>query len=429
MKRRHFINSFSALIGGAILSKPGMSTASPLPLKEQIQSINDEAKFWQIIKKQFNFPKGYTYLNTGGIGAVPTLVLNEVNNYMNEDQIHPKPGHDHEEWDAVKEKCTFLLGPNCKKEELALISTATEGINIVINGLPLKKKDEIITSYHEHAALHIPLLNRMQRAGIVIRTFRPEFKNGLANVEKIQNLVTKKTKLIFLSHITCTTGQIFPLKEIGELAHQKSIYFAVDGAQAAGGRPFDVKDSNVDFYTFSGHKWTVGPKRTGVLYVREDLLETVRPITMGAYSDGGFDILKNELKLNPTAERYEYATQNPALFAGLKRSVDFVGTIGLQKIQDHNEKLAEMFYAGLKDIPGVQILSPLEKKYRSSIISFKIKDKDFRKVAGFLTEEKQIRVRVVPEAQVNGIRVSFHVYNNEEDVEKVLNEITNFLNT
>ncbi len=428
MKRRQFISSFSALVGGALFSKPGISPASPIALNEQLKNVDHEAKFWQIIKNQFNFPKGYTYLNTGGIGAVPTLALNEVNNRMNEDQIHPKPGHGIEEWNAIKDKCTFLLGPNCKKEELALVSTATEGINIVINGLPLKKKDEIITSFHEHAALHIPLLNRLQRDGIKIRTFRPDFKNGLGNVERIKNLITKRTKLIFISHITCTTGQIFPLKEIGELAREKSIWFAVDGAQAGGSMPIDVKGSNVDFYTFSGHKWALGPKRTGVLYVRMDLLDTLRPITMGAYSDDGFDILKNELKLNPTAQRYEYATQNPALFHGLKRSVEFINTIGLKKIHKHNKELAEKFYSGLKELPGVQTLSPDEEKYRSSIISFKAKDKNFRKIASYLTEEKEIRVRVVPEANVNGVRVSFHVYNNEEDVLRILKEINNFLN-
>jgi selenocysteine lyase/cysteine desulfurase len=427
MKRRKFISSFSALVGGALLSKPDIAAASRLPLNEQIKNAGNETKFWQIIKSQFNFPKDYTYLNTGGIGAVPTLVLNEVNNSMNEDQVYPKPGHDYEKWNSTKEKCTYLLGPGCKKEELALISTATEGINIVINGLPLKKKDEIITSFHEHAALHIPLLNRMQRDGIKIHTFQPDLKNRLGNVERIKTLITKRTKLIFISHITCTTGQIFPLKEIGKLAREKSIWFAVDGAQAAASMPIDVKHSNVDFYTFSGHKWTLGPKRTGVLYVRKELLDTLRPITMGAHSDNGFDILKNELKLHPTAQRYEYATQNPALFHGLRRSVDFVNTIGLKNIQKHNKELAEKFYSGLKEIPGVKILSPEEKKYRSSMISFKLTDNNLGNIGSYLTEKKRIRVRGVPEANLNGIRVSFHIYNNEEDVEKILREINNFV--
>jgi selenocysteine lyase/cysteine desulfurase len=246
-------------------------------------------------------------------------------------------------------------------------------------------------------------------------------------VDRIEKLITSRTKLIFISHITCTTGQIFPLQEIGELAKAKGIWFAVDGAQAVGTMPMDIKNAHVNFYAFSGHKWTLGPKRTGVLYVQNDLLDVLRPVTVGAYSDDGFNILKNELKLHPTAQRYEYATQNDALFYGYEKGAEFVKTIGLEKVRKHNRALAEKFYAGLQEIPRAEILSPEEEKYRSSIISFKIKDKSFQDVGSYLTEKKRIRVRGVSEANVNGTRVSFHVYNSGQDVEKILTELKNFL--
>lgn len=423
MKRRHFINSLAALLGSAVLSDTNSIFAGDLSFNEKIKTAIDDPSFWKIVKQQFNFSKDYVYLNTGGIGAVPNLVLNEVNNRMNQDQIKPSPGHNLKNWNTIKENCAALLSPDCKKEEVALVSTATEGINIIINGLPLKKNDEVITSCHEHAALFIPLLNRLQRDNIVIKTFKPDFIKGLGNVERIESLITKRTKLIFISHVTCTTGQLFPMKQIGQIARDKRIWFAVDGAQAVGSMPLDIKKNNIDFYAFSGHKWTLGPKRTGVLYVKQGLLDTLRPTTTGAYSDDGFDILKQQLKFHPTAQRYEYATQNDSLFFGLQRAVDFIKTIGLARIQTHNKILAEKFYQGLKEIPRVQVLSPEEKKYRSAIISFKIKGMEFRKIGSFLTIEKNIRVRIVPEANVNGVRVSFHVYNNENDVEKILTEL------
>lgn len=425
MKRRNFINSIGALFGGTFLLNTKLSSAPNRPFYEQIITAPDDVALWKIVKQQFNFPKDYVYLNTGGIGAVPALVMNEINNRMNKAQIQPRAGHHENSWNSIKEQCTGLLSPECKKEELALVSSATEGINIIINGLPLRKNDEVITSLHEHAALNIPLLNRLQRDGIRIKTFNPDLMEGLNNVNRIESLITKRTKLIFVSHITCTTGQLFPMKEIGQLAKDKRIWFAYDGAQAVGAMSLDITDSNIDFYTFSGHKWILGPKRTGVLYVKEKLLDTLKPVTVGAYSDDSYDILKKELKFQPTAQRYEYGTQNDTLFFGLQRAVEFIKTIGLERIYAHNRELAEKFLSGLKEIPNVEIFSPTEKKYRTSIISFRIKDMHFRKIGLFLSKEKNIRIRIVPEANLNGIRVSFHIYNNEDDVERILKELKN----
>ncbi|MFC1564337.1 aminotransferase class V-fold PLP-dependent enzyme [candidate division KSB1 bacterium] len=424
MKRRSFIGSIGALTGGLILGNTGLSLAGKPDYKNALKYAIDEESFWKTVRQQFVFPDDYIYLNTGGIGALPSFVMNHVQKSTFEDERHPSPGHDHRKWDEVKEICTGLLGPGVKMEEIALVSTATEGINIILNGLPLERGDEVITTTHEHPALHIPLLSRMQRDGIKIKTFEPDLESAQGNVERISDLITRRTRLVFISHVTCTTGQNFPLKEIGELTKDKGLWFALDAAQAAAQMPMDVKNWNVDFYTFSGHKWTLGPKRTGVLYVREDLLDTLRPITVGAYSDGGYSINDMTLKFHATAQRYEYATQNAPLFYGLGKAAEFVQTIGLNKIWEHNQKLAEKFCSGLKDIPGIEILSPQEKKYRTAMITFRSTVKAHSEVSAHLSRNS-IRTRGVGEAGLNGIRVSFHVYNNEEEVDKILAEISN----
>ena len=213
MKRRQFINSITALSGMlATNSFPAFSDNSDLNLN--INNLETGAESWETIRKKFIFPEDYTYLNTGGIGAVPEFVVADVANDTREQQIYPRPGHDHNRWEDVKEKCAGILGTSCSKDEIALTSCTTEGINIILNGLPLEKGDEVITSMHEHPALHVPLLNKLKRNGIVIKTFDPDFKNGLSNVDAIEKLISKRTKLIFISHITCTCGQNFPIKEI-----------------------------------------------------------------------------------------------------------------------------------------------------------------------------------------------------------------------
>jgi selenocysteine lyase/cysteine desulfurase len=241
----------------------------------------------------------------------------------------------------------------------------------------------------------------------------------------IRELITPKTRLIFHSHITCTTGQVLPLAEIGKLARERNILYAVDGAQAAGTMPIDLKAMGIDFYACCGHKWMLGPKRTGLLYVQKDKLPLLHPSTVGAYSVASHNLLKGEINFRDTAGKFEYGTQNESLFNGLKTAAEFLLAIGLDKIRDHNRSLAEQFYQGLKKIPHAVILSPAEEQYRSSMITFKLDNKDFQETANYLTNDKRIRVRVVPEAGMNAVRASFHVYNQDFEIERILDEIRN----
>ncbi len=422
MKRRNFIGTIGSITGTAMLRGNLRADNESVPAIGNIDFDGSDDDFCELLRKHFLLPDDYIYLNTGGIGSVPTTTLENIRSNMELQQVYPQPGHDQDKWLNIKKITAKLLGHGCKYEEIALTGSATEGLNIIINGLPLNRGDEIITSTHEHPALHIPLLNKMQSDGIRIRTFEPDLRNGIGNVSRISKLISDRTKLIIISHVTCTTGQIFPINEIGKLAKNMGVWFALDGAQSVGSTAVSVKESGVDFYAFCGHKWLLGPKRTGGLYVKKELLNVLRPATVGAYSDAGYDITNGTLTLQPTAQRYEYATQNDALFEGLAKSIDLINTIGFKRLFKRNKRLSEMFYSRLRDIPKVKLLSPEEDIYRSSIITFRIDGKDYREVAGELSDRK-IRVRVVPEAGLEGIRASFHIYNNAKEVETVADAI------
>jgi len=166
----------------------------------------------------------------------------------------------------------------------------------------------------------------------------------------------------------------------------------------------------------------MAPKRTGFLYVRQGLLDTLRPTTVGGGSTEKYDIFKNEMVFQPTAQRYEYGTQNDALFFALGTAVDFVQAIGLERIWSHNHPLAERFYRGLLEIPGVEVLSPEEKTYRSAMISFRMKAFDHKKINEHLAKDK-IRFRSVTEGGLNAIRVSFHICNTDDEVTRILESL------
>jgi selenocysteine lyase/cysteine desulfurase len=422
MKRRNFFKTIGGLTGGLLLSTSTSAFTSAEDFKKSCCGINLDNKFRKLLRKQFLLPRDYTYLNTGGLGASPYMVTNIVKKMMDREEAYPNASHNEKDWLNFKEKCAAIMGKNVSKDELAFTSTATEGINIIVNGLPLNKKDEIIISTHEHVALKIPLLNRQKNDGIVIKTFEPDLQDAEGNVKRIEKLITKRTRLIFTSHITCTTGQIMPIKAISRLAKSRGILFALDGAQAIGHMPIDIAESGVDFYAYSGHKWIMGPKRTGVLYIRKDLLDTIRPITVGAYSTIKSSMEKQHIELHPTAQRYEFGTQNEALFCGLAEAVDFIDTIGIPNIQRYNRSLAESFYEELKKIRDVEIISPTQKEYRSAMISFRMKNLTSDKIC-YPMDKKRIRVRNVTEHNIGGVRVSFHIYNSQADINRLIDEL------
>jgi cysteine desulfurase / selenocysteine lyase len=424
MNRKNFLTALGVITGGT-LAGFGKPLTGEKSISSALMSYNDQ-DIWKMVREEFSFPEGYVYLNTGGIGSVPRHVRSLVSDEWFKLETNPTPGHDLTRWNALKKDVAALFGETVDATEIALIGSATEGINIILNGLPFQKGDEIITTLHEHPALNIPLLNQAKRKGVILKTFDPDRKSGLNNVRIIGDLISKKTKLIFVSHRTTTTGQLLPVKEIGDLAKSKNIWFALDGAQAPGSMVIDVKGWNVDFYTFSSHKWMLAPRRTGVLYVTKEKQDIVSPATVGAYSDNGYNIKDGTLNFQQSAQRYEYGTQNELLYFGFHASLRFINAIGIQNIREHNEALSERFYSEIEKIGGCELLSPVERKYRSSMITFRIAGKTLNEVTGAMGKDN-IRVRPVGEADLNGIRVSFHLYNDQNDADKAVASIKKFL--
>jgi selenocysteine lyase/cysteine desulfurase len=426
MNRKNFLTTISVAAGGALSGffKPGNSSLS----SPRSSFSSDEDALWEVIRQEFGFPEGYVYLNTGGIGSVPRNVRSFFNDAWAQLEMNPTPGHDLNKWNNIKKNIIPFVGKSVDPAELAMIGSATEGINIILNGLPLERGDEIITSTHEHVALYIPLLNQIKRRGVAVKYFEPDMEAGLNNIRRVSDLISKKTKLVFISHRTTTTGQLLPVKEIGELVKSKKIWYALDGAQVPGSMNIEIKDYNADFYTFSCHKWMLGPRRTGVLFVKKEMQDLLAPVNVGAYSDNGMNIKEGTLEFQSSAQRYEYGTQNELLFSGLNESMKFINSVGLKKIQEHNELLSEKFYGDLKKESGSELLSPAEREYRTSMITFRIPGKTINEISGAMGKDN-IRVRPVSEAGLNGIRVSFHLYNNIDDVQRAVNSIKNLAKT
>ncbi len=425
MKRKEFVQSLAGAIAGMAGAESFLKLSSQPPnlsgafADARSRSIDPgDENFWSVVRDQFPLTRERAYFNTGGLGASPYVVIEPVKRKMDELEAISEVGHTEEIWTAVKAKAARILG--AEPAEVTLTSCATEGINIVVNGLPLKRGDEVITTTHEHVGGILPWLARQKLDGIVLKPFEPSTKSREENLESIASLITNRTKAISVSHVTTTTGQELPVKEIAKLAKEKGLWYFLDGAQVPGMKPLNVKEIGCDFYAASGHKWLLGPKRTGLLYVRKELLDTVRPIFVGAYSDNGFDLMTGKIEFHPTAQRYEYGTYNVPLMVGLGAAIDFLQTIGMENVWKRNQALSTRVYDGLSEIRTVEILSPPEASDRGAMITFRMTNRKIDKVQAFLAEKYKLRTRFVGEANLNGLRISTHIYNNFEEVERLI---------
>lgn len=416
MRRRAFLKSAGAL-SGAFLSSPG-ADAAPQSAAPALPDPQDTG-YWGAVRALFPLPAGFAYLNTAGLASSPSPVTDTVKAWMDREEANPAPGHDEQDFARIRSACAALLGPSCSGDEIALLSTATEAINAILNALPWQAGDEVITSTHEHAALAIALLHKARTHGIVIRTFEPDLESEAGNAGRIDALVSPRTRLIFVSHITCTTGQVMPIDAIGRLAADRRLVFALDGAQSWAHMPFDLGASGAHYYAASGHKWLLGPKRTGVLWVRRDRVAGSVPAVVGAYSDASSSLADRTLVLRPTAQRFEYGTQNDALIYGLEAAAAFISRIGLERAWRRNLALTERTRAGLARMEGVRILSPREMSARSAILTFEVDGRDNRQVAAELVR-RRLRVRSVTEGRLNAVRASFHICNDDSEVDRLL---------
>ncbi|NBQ71254.1 MAG: aminotransferase class V-fold PLP-dependent enzyme, partial [Nitrosomonadaceae bacterium] len=303
-----------------------------------------------------------------------------------------------------------------------LTHNVTEGINIACWGLPLKRGDEVILTTHEHVGNAVPWLNRQKVHGIVVKVFKPG-ATAEQTLSRVKKLITRKTRAIACPHIPCTIGQVFPIKEICALARSKGIYSVIDGAHGPGMLMMDLHDMGCDTYASCSHKWMLGPKGTGFLYVRKDFQDTLQTYNIGAGGDDGWDMLSDPPTLKKyaaSAHRYYGGTQANGLYAGVVAAIEFLDTIGMQNIHNRIQALGKYTQNRLLEFEGkVEMLTPTEDISRCAVNAFRIKGLEYTKFYDKCAQAK-IRIRSVPENGINCSRVSTHIYNSKQDIDQLI---------
>tara|TARA_B100000700_G_scaffold175925_1_gene194357 strand:+ start:3422 stop:4642 length:1221 start_codon:yes stop_codon:yes gene_type:complete len=314
------------------------------------------------------------------------------------------------------------------KDEIIFTKNATESINLVASTFGqqnINKGDEIIITELEHHSNYVPWHYLRKSRGAVIK-FAPINEDGDVIIDKLKSLITSKTKIIAVTHVSNVTGTVVPIKEIVEIAHQKNIPVLVDGCQSAAHIKIDVKDLDCDFYAISCHK-VYGPTGVGVLYGKKKWLDKLPPYIGG----GGMinEVKKDEISYAALPEKYEAGTMPTAEVVAFNESIKFIQQIGIQNIMNHEKQITDYALEKLKKINSVNIIG--NPKNRTGVISFVIKGIHPHDISTIVDEDgvairaghhccQILHERLKLPATA---RASIGIYNTKEDIDIFCNSI------
>jgi len=326
-------------------------------------------------------------------------------------------------WDArVKVKRFVGAGTG----ELVFTKNTTEAVNLVARGLPWRKGDRVVTTLLEHHSNLLPWMRVRDRHGIDLRII-PSSADGTLDMADLEREITEGTRLVAVTHASNVLGNVVPVREIAGICREQGALLLVDGAQSVPHFPVKVGELGCDFLCFSGHKM-LGPTGTGALWMRRPEIE---PLLLGGGAIEQVTATGYTLAEGPA--RYEGGTPNIAGAIGLGRAVVYLEALGMEAVQGHEQALTRQMIEGLSGIDGVQVFGPGATAERIGVVSFTVRGMHPHDVAHLLDEEADIMVRsghhcCMPLMTRLGtpdgtVRASLHCYNNEDDVERLVDTV------
>ncbi|HVB76106.1 MAG TPA: aminotransferase class V-fold PLP-dependent enzyme [Ktedonobacteraceae bacterium] len=371
----------------------------------------------QRIRQEMPATTAHIYLNAGTFGPLPVCVTHAMQERMQQELQNGRLGAAGYEtmsiiYASARNAAAHLL--HADVDEIALTDNTGEGLNIISNGIDWHEGDEVITTNHEHYSLVSPLYQLRDRYGIVIRVADIGEKGDIPVLKQVADLVTSRTRLISLSHVSWMTGAVLNVSEVGYMGREWGIPVLIDGAQSAGAIPLDMHALNIDFYAIPMQKWLCGPDGTGALYARRDSLSYVKPTYVGYFS------IKHEegsdWELLDTAQRFEVGGRQTASLAGQVAVLEWLDQLGYQWIYERIATLSTYAYHALQDIPGLFMLTP--RAGESGLIAFRLSGKGDAEVVKYLNEKHNIYIRNIP--STHALRVSTGFYNTEEEIDTLV---------
>lgn len=358
-------------------------------------------------------PPGVIHLNTASLGATPRSVLDQTLDAWRKLESEPvamayyqTPETVLSAAERVRASAAAFLG--CDADELLITRCTTDAMNTVAQGMRWTAGDRVLTTDQEHHGGSLCWEHMARLHGVVVDrvTIAIDEHDTAAIVRRFADAITPRTRVISVSHVITTTGLRMPIAELSAIARARGLLCVVDGAQAVGAVPVDVKALGCHAYASSGHKWLMGPKGTGLLYVSREAGDAIQPIQ---WQDG---------------HRFgaESAGVGPLpLVIGLGAAIQRMQEIGMAEVERHGLALRSQAYAGLSKMAKLRVVGAPPGPQSSAIVTCVLPDDvDSKVLRDTLREKHKIVVKMVEKHWFNGIRLSPHILNSVADIDAAL---------
>ncbi|HEY0305697.1 MAG TPA: aminotransferase class V-fold PLP-dependent enzyme [Longimicrobiales bacterium] len=413
LSRRHFLGQFLATgVAGAAL-RDGWAPLLDRTLRSSNQRTPEEVApdedYWTEIQRAFTVDRTIINLNNGGVSPSPRVVQEAMQRYLalsNEAPAHTMWNILEPHIESVRRQLAASFG--CDPEEMAITRNASEALEICQLGMDLQRGDEVLTTTQDYPRMLTTWDQRVRREGIVVKqiTFPVPPPSMPDLVGRFERAITPRTKVIHCCHITNLTGQIFPVREIVQMARARNIEVIVDGAHAYAQFPFKLQDLDCDYYGTSLHKWLLAPHGTGFLYVRKSKIEKLWPMMAAPES------------MNRNIRKFEEIGTHPAAnHNAIAEALAFHEGIGGERKAARLRYLRERWMTRLANQKGVRIYTARDPQMACGLGTFGIGDLDPNKVVEHLWKTRRILVTPIVHAEFKGIRVTPNVYTTLKEVD------------
>ena len=374
-------------------------------------SSESREKSWQEFRGLMPVAERWAYLDHAAVAPIPRPTAEEVHKWAEQATYDGELACPewYEKVDEVHSLTARMIGSH--PEEVALVSNTSHGINIVAFGLDWRAGDNVVFPGHEFPTNQYPWM-ALRDLGVEARRVMPRPDKPLLDV--LREACDHRTKLIAISWVQYLDGYRIDLDQACELAHQFGALLCLDAIQGLGVFPIDVGRTPVDFLAADGHKWLLGPEGAGVLFVRREHLDRLRPIGVGWHSVvHARDFSRIELQLKPSAARFEGGTHNVVGAIGLRASLEILLQFGADRISRRILSLTDYACEKLAEL-GAVIVSDRSESAKSGIVAFELPEID-----PAFVRKKCLEAGVVLSVRGGKIRISPHAYNNEDDIDRL----------
>lgn len=414
--RRDFLNKLA--LGTSIAFTPpflqtiaGKNLLQQLSLKSNVDVTWDET-FWYWVQQAYTVSPNIINLNNGGVSPSPKVVQEAVERYNKLSNEAPS----YYMWrildqgrEPVRMKLAEIAG--CSPDEIAINRNASEALETIIFGLPLKAGDEVVLTKYDYPNMINAWKQREKRDGIVLKwlDFELPIEDEDAIVEQFVDAFSERTKLVHITHIINWTGQILPAKRIAQMAKKRGIEVLVDGAHSFAHLDFSIPDLECDYFGTSLHKWLCAPFGSGMLYVKKDKIQKLYPL-FAAPDAGSDDIRKFE----------HLGTRSFAIEQAIGQAINFHQMIGSERKQKRLNYLRNYWMEKVSALQDVYFQTSMKNEFAGALALVGIKDKDPSELGNFLFRNYKIHTTTIKWENAKGVRITPNVYTTTNDLDRLV---------